>query len=312
MSADPCGWGIVGTAHPNVLPVPLSLWLWYRDLRKEQKVDKERLEAVERALRARLEEAGLEGDLKSACEYAVFSGGKRFRPLLTMASAEACGGDYREALAPACAVEFLHTFTLIQDDLPDLDNDAERRGQPTTHIRFGTANALMASDALFGLAFYTLACAKAPAKVRARAVALAARRIALPGVVGGQVYDLQSPWRRSRGPHDPPPSVDSVLEVNRLKTGSLMALSLELGALFAGADAQRLRTLGALGENLGILFQIADDLEDPKDREILSRALGNLEELKRRADLLYEATLREARGFGNLPRFVRWAYTRKL
>jgi geranylgeranyl diphosphate synthase type II len=278
-------------------------------------VHAKRREAVEFVLRKYLDRAGLEEDLRSACEYAVFSGGKRFRPLLTLAAGEAVGGNVTDALAAAAAVEFLHTFTLIQDDLPNLDNDSERRGKPTTHIRFGVATALMASDALFGLAFYALATTDAPADVASRAVALAARRIALPGVIGGQVRDLRSPWHRTRARNRrlsrPSITVDAVFEVNALKTGSLMAMAMELGALYAGAGSRTLTILGHLGERLGILFQVADDLEDPQDREVLSRALGGLSGLKERADLLYKKTLADARRFPGISRFVRWAYTRK-
>ncbi|MHA2621145.1 MAG: polyprenyl synthetase family protein [bacterium JZ-2024 1] len=275
---------------------------------------KEWLGEIEAGLRKYLEGSQLEGELLAACEYSVFSGGKRFRPLLTLATAEACGNDYRVALAPACAVEFLHTFTLVQDDLPDLDNDEERRGQPTTHIKFGVSVALMASDALFGLAFHALATAPGPAETRARGVAVTARRIALPGVIGGQVQDLRSSWHRSRctetADADSNAILDAIFEVNRMKTGSLMALAMELGAMFAGASDETIARLAKIGEHLGILFQVADDLEDPKDRQNLGRALGSVEALKRRADTLYEETLAMAQPFGEIPGFIRWAYLR--
>lgn len=267
------------------------------------------LSTIERGLRERLAQSGLEGLLREACEYAVFSGGKRFRPLLTLAAAEACGGQAEKAVAAACAVEFLHTFTLIQDDLPDLDNAYYRRGREATHIRFGVATALMASDALFGLAFYTLATAEASAEIRAQSVAISARRIALPGVIGGQMDDLRAPWH-SRSPVVPREPLSRLWEINRRKTGSLMALSLELGALLARASNETIARLGRIGEKMGILFQVADDLEDPGDRKKLGDVLGGLEELQARADALYEETLAEARPFGRIAQFVEWAYRR--
>jgi farnesyl diphosphate synthase len=201
--------------------------------------------------------------LVAAMRYSVLAGGKRLRPLLFLAGAESSGPDRlpEDAIEAAAALELLHTYSLIHDDLPCMDDDALRRGRPTCHVVFGEATALLAGDALQTLGFELLAtrpAGDARAARRARAVAWTAEAIGVQGMAGGQALDLAA-----TGAAVPDAERAGFLRrIHSLKTGRLIRLSLELGALHAGADADRLRDVSRYGEALGLLFQIADDLLD--------------------------------------------------
>lgn len=191
--------------------------------------------------------------LHSAMRYSVFAGGKRLRPILCMAAAEALGTQASAVLAPAAALEVLHTYTLIHDDLPCMDNDDLRRGRPTCHVAFGEAEALLAGDALLTLAFELLAEAPPPppapplALIRELAEAAGSR-----GVIAGQVEDMAAERL--------PPSPDLVEFIHAHKTAALIRASVRLGALAAGAGPESLAALSAYGLAVGTAFQIADDL----------------------------------------------------
>lgn len=195
--------------------------------------------------------------LHRAMRYSVFPGGKRLRPVLCIAAAEACGGQPTDAMAPALALELLHTYTLIHDDLPCMDDDNERRGKPTVHVVFGEANAVLAGDALQALAFGVLAGAPArdarpyPA---ARLVAELALAAGSRGVVGGQVADIAATGMR--------PTAADVAFIHLHKTADLFRAATRMGALAAGADDRALAAMTAYGVHLGLAFQIADDLLD--------------------------------------------------
>ena len=214
-------------------------------------------------------------DLVVAMRYSVLGGGKRFRPLLFFAGAET--GPERlpeDAADAAAALELLHTYSLIHDDLPCMDDDALRRGQPTCHVKFGEATALLAGDALQTLGFELLATRPAGeerAARRAAAVAMTARAIGVDGMAGGQALDLAA-----TGTPVPPEERSSRLKrIHALKTGRLIRVSLELGALHAGADPGILRAVGRYGDALGLLFQIADDLLDvTSDAATLGKTAG--------------------------------------
>jgi geranylgeranyl diphosphate synthase type II len=184
--------------------------------------------------------------------YAVLGGGKRIRPLLTLASAEAVGGEPDVALDAACAVECVHAFSLIHDDLPALDDDDFRRGRPTVHRAFDEALAVLAGDALFALAFHILAGSSPdPEKVTA-ALRLLTRAVGSEGLVGGEVLDLE---HEGTGP-----GAAVVRTIHERKTGALISAACGLGAVMGGAnDAERERLLRA-GLKLGLAFQIVDDL----------------------------------------------------
>ncbi|MBL8115720.1 MAG: polyprenyl synthetase family protein [Acidobacteria bacterium] len=197
--------------------------------------------------------------------YSVFAGGKRLRPLLARAAYEAAVEGPAESPADdgfyeaAAALELLHTYSLIHDDLPCMDDDALRRGKPTCHVVFGEAVALLAGDTLQTLAFEVLASRPAGevyAARRAEAVAVVARAAGGRGMAGGQALDLAATGSGAA------PSRALLHEIHAKKTGALLAASVELGAVLAGAGASRRGLLRAYGARLGLLFQIADDLLD--------------------------------------------------
>jgi geranylgeranyl diphosphate synthase, type II len=189
--------------------------------------------------------------LHEAMRYSVFAGGKRLRPVLCIAACEACGGTAGQALRAACALELLHTYTLIHDDLPAMDDDTLRRGRPTCHIQFDEATAILAGDALLTFAFEVLATV--PDIGSALALELA-RAAGSRGVIGGQAEDLAAEGQ--------PPDADQVERIHRNKTAALIRAACVMGGLCAGADSQTLETLAAYGENTGLAFQIIDDLLD--------------------------------------------------
>lgn len=192
--------------------------------------------------------------LVEAMGYSLLAGGKRIRPILVLAAFEACGGaGKREGLALdfAVALECIHTYSLIHDDLPAMDDDDLRRGRPTCHVLYGEATAILAGDALLTEAFARLG--KGVEAERARLVALLARAAGAGGMVGGQALDLGLEGR---------PSIEKVQEVHRLKTGALLRVATEGGAVSAGAAEERVEALARFGERLGLAFQIADDILD--------------------------------------------------
>ena len=204
--------------------------------------------------------------LQEAMRYAVFSGGKRLRPILALAACEALGGSKEEVLAPAAALELIHTYSLVHDDLPAMDDDDLRRGRPTAHKAFGEAEAILAGDALLTLAFEVLATyprGGAAAPRRAKAVAIVARGAGHAGMVGGQIADLDAERL--------PPERAPIEWIHRAKTGALIAASVELGALHADANATVRAALARYGDALGLAFQIADDV---LDRTASAEALG--------------------------------------
>ncbi len=210
--------------------------------------------------------AGPAARLLETMRYAVFSGGKRLRPVLALASCEAFGGRVEDALAPAAAVEMVHTYSLIHDDLPAMDDDDLRRGRPTAHKAFGEAEAILAGDALLTLAFEVMAtrpAGEAAASRRAEAVALLARSAGHSGMVGGQLADLLAERR--------PPAETPIEWIHRHKTGALIAASVGIGALHAGAARSDLVAIARYGEAMGLAFQITDDV---LDRTASAEALG--------------------------------------
>lgn len=187
--------------------------------------------------------------LSEAMRYAVGSGGKRIRPLVCLASAVAAGGVVEDARYPAAAIEILHNYTLVHDDLPAMDNDVERRGRPTVWKQFGEANAILAGDALLALAYRT--AARAPRNVAAIVDVLGEKGV---GVVQGQVEDVADAPGASAG------SADSFVYLH--KTADLFVAAAKMGALAGGGTAASVARLGQFAENLGLAFQYEDDLLD--------------------------------------------------
>ncbi len=194
--------------------------------------------------------------IHEAMRYSTFAGGKRLRPILTIATGEIFGAPEQELLPVACSLEMIHTYSLIHDDLPAMDNDDLRRGMPTCHIKFGEALAILAGDALLTQAFLTLAdysTANAERKVRVLSE-IAHAAATTKALIGGQVLDIQFEGKPITGP--------MLEEIHRAKTGALIRCAVRVGAIIGGASDDDLAALTEYGEKAGLAFQVADDLLD--------------------------------------------------
>ncbi|MGB9590350.1 MAG: polyprenyl synthetase family protein [candidate division WOR-3 bacterium] len=218
----------------------------------------QRRELVNRAIDEALPlDHGLATRLTEAMRYSLMAGGKRLRPILAIMGYELCGGvETREVLPVAVAFEFIHTFSLIHDDLPAIDNDDTRRGVPTSHRKFGEAMAILAGDALLAEAFGLIARSKLPPEVRCSLLKEITSAIGLQGVIAGQVVDVLA----EKEAWDPLP--DLVRFIHGKKTGSLISASLTAGGIVAGAGEETLGFMRKEGLRLGTLFQITDDILD--------------------------------------------------
>jgi len=195
--------------------------------------------------------------LMEAMRYSVFAGGKRLRPILTLAAAEAVGGDAEPVLPAASALEYIHTYSMIHDDLPAMDDDDYRRGKLTNHKVYGEAMAILAGDALLTLAFRLIADNASrmnDPRMIARVVVDVADAAGTDGMVGGQVVDIESEGKDV--------SVETLEYIHRHKTAALIRVSLTAGATLAGGRPQELAAIRAAGESLGLAFQIVDDILD--------------------------------------------------
>jgi len=213
--------------------------------------------------------------LVAAMEHATLGGGKRLRPFLLIEAARLFGAEGEGVLRAAAAVEMVHCYSLVHDDLPQMDDDDLRRGRPTVHRAFDEATAILAGDALLTLAFDTLAdpATHADGTVRAELVLRLARASGLGGMVGGQMLDLAAEGRWSDAPA--PMSDAEIRRLQAMKTGALLRWPLEAGALIAGASTDDVARLGRFGAIIGLAFQIADDLLDVEaSPEVLGKATG--------------------------------------
>jgi len=231
----------------------------------------ERRRAVEAALDRYLPPAdAYPPTIHQAMRYSVFAGGKRLRPILVIAAAEAVGGGMAAVMPTACAFELIHTYSLIHDDLPAMDDDDYRRGRPTNHKVYGEAVAILAGDALLthalGLVAVNCAAGGTPLEVFPRVLAEITQAAGSGGMIGGQVVDVQSEGR--------PVSAETLEYIHTHKTGALIRAALRSGALLAGAAEPALAALTEYGERLGLAFQIVDDVLDIE---------GSLESLGKRA-----------------------------
>lgn len=220
-------------------------------------------EKVDQALEQLLPSAQeLPADLHAGMRYSVFAGGKRFRPVLAVSSFYACGGLGESIYRYAAALELIHTYSLIHDDLPCMDDDDFRRGLPTLHKKFPEYIAVLAGDALHALAFEVLAESGDTRIVYEISYAIGTR-----GMIGGQVADVQAEGR--------PVTLVEVEGIHRRKTGALIAASIKIGALLAGASDETVGQLTRYGERLGLAFQIIDDILDVEgDFESLGKSVG--------------------------------------
>lgn len=203
--------------------------------------------------------ADLPARLGEAMRYSLLGGGKRLRPIFTLMAAEACGGDIEDALPAACALEMIHTYSLVHDDLPAMDDDDLRRGLPTCHKAFDEATAVLAGDGLLTLAFEVVAKHSRP-DVAAQCVVALAEAAGPSGMVGGQMADLQAEGRTDY-------TVEALEAIHRRKTGALLRASLRIGGLTAGASDEILQALDTYGHAVGLAFQIIDDLLDVEGDE---------------------------------------------
>jgi farnesyl diphosphate synthase len=218
------------------------------------------VEAHLAAIMAREAASGAPERLVQATRHAVLGGGKRFRPFLVFETAKLFGVSPEQAKAAAAAVELIHCYSLVHDDLPSMDNDELRRGQPTVWKAYGEWTAILAGDGLQALAFEVIGDATChhSASVRAELVQILARASGLAGMVGGQALDLEADTVNGRQAH----SVDEIIRLQAMKTGALIRASCEMGAALGCADAEQRAALRRYGDALGVAFQISDDLLD--------------------------------------------------
>lgn len=207
-------------------------------------------------------------ELVDAMRYSCLSPGKRIRPVLVLASSTAVGGTYEDAIDAACAVEMVHSFSLIHDDLPAIDNDDLRRGSPTCHIVYGEAVAILAGDALFALAFEVLSNTKSTTTQALESIKILSKCAGVNGLVSGETIDILSEGK--------PVTAETLELIHQRKTGSLIAASCEIGALMGGGSNAQRATLRTYGEKIGLAFQIADDvLNEIGDATKIGKSVGS-------------------------------------
>ncbi|MCH2534205.1 MAG: polyprenyl synthetase family protein [Bdellovibrionales bacterium] len=229
--------------------------------------------------------------LFDSINYSAFSGGKRFRPLLSMLTAKALNHSIEKALPYAAAVECIHTYSLIHDDLPCMDNDEERRGLPTNHIKYGEDIALLAGDSLLSVAFEILMSSDQPDSLVLKALKNLSHSVGPYGMIGGQILDIKS---------DTDTNVKQLEKVHELKTGALIYSSVVGTAELLGATKTQLKNLASYSRGVGFCFQLADDIEDYYDNE--STSFINATSFEQTAKLLKQET-QKALSFIEAPEF---------
>jgi geranylgeranyl diphosphate synthase type II len=228
-----------------------------------------RQKIIDRALDRYLPKANTKPvTLHRAMRYSLFAGGKRLRPILCLAAAEACRGIINDALPLACALECIHTYSLVHDDLPSMDNDDFRRGRPTCHKVFGEGIAVLAGDALLTIAFEIVSKAKPPPRYD---ISLLLREIAVAAgsqkLIAGQVADLEAEGKNVKR--------EQLQFIHENKTAAILKSSVRLGAMSANVDARKLSAIARFGQRLGLAFQIIDDILDvTQTSEILGKSAG--------------------------------------
>ncbi|NPA94532.1 MAG: polyprenyl synthetase family protein [Thermodesulfobacteria bacterium] len=253
---------------------------------------------------------GPSGKVVEAMRYSISAGGKRVRPILMMAACEAVGGDFSTILPAACAMECVHTYSLIHDDLPAMDDDDLRRGKPTCHKVFGEAIAILAGDGLLTYAFELMTHPELTSYVGGRilnqAISIFAKAAGVAGMVGGQTADILF--------EDKPVDAQTLAYIHRHKTGALIRASVEMGALLGGGTPEQVERLSNYGTALGLAFQVVDDLldvigdekklgkpvgSDEKNKKATYPALFGIEETRKRAQDLKMEALDALSGFGS-------------
>ena len=235
-------------------------------------LNKKRALVEEALLTHMLPAEGPLADHITAMRYSLFAGGKRVRPILCLAAAEALGADPQPLLPVACALECIHTYSLIHDDLPAMDNDDLRRGMPTNHKKFGEAAAILAGDGLLSYAFELLSMPAVAEQIspsaQVRIIRHIARAVGPLGMVGGQALDIEAEGKAI--------PFDALQQIHRCKTGALITAAVQAGALGGQATEEQFAALTAYGEHLGLAFQIVDDLLNVEGTtEELGKAAGS-------------------------------------
>lgn len=233
------------------------------------------LEFINHSLIESIEKLSIPSTLKASMLYSIKAGGKRIRPILMIASAEAFGGKKEDVLPAAIALELVHTYSLIHDDLPAMDDDNLRRGQPTNHIEFGEATAILAGDSLLTLAFQVISEAE---NLTAEQKETIIKRLSMAsgptGMVAGQILDLEAEERQV--------NLSELEQIHRLKTGELLIFAVEIGAYLAGAAQDQLKAIREFGHHIGLIFQIQDDILDIEgDEQKLGKTVGSDQENKK-------------------------------
>jgi geranylgeranyl diphosphate synthase type II len=264
---------------------------------------------VDSALRRLMPRPGtVPSTVRRAMAYSLFPGGKRLRPILALQACRVVGGRVEEVLPAAAAIEMIHTYSLVHDDLPALDNDDLRRGRASSHRIFGEAMAILAGDALLTHAFEILSGRPAPARHaarRLRAIAVLAGAAGVRGMIAGQVMDLEAEGR--------PFSYAKLQRIHRGKTGALISAALQIGGLLGGGDEVQVRALTRYGDGIGLAFQIVDDIldqegsaeglgksvgKDRRDRKATFPALLGVSRSRRRAERAAARAVAALRPFG--------------
>lgn len=236
-----------------------------------KKYIRKKSQVVNAALEQMLQNSPQDETIHQAMQYSLMAGGKRIRPALCLAACEAVGGNPQDALPAACALEMIHTYSLIHDDLPAMDDDQLRRGKPTCHVAFGEATAILAGDALLTLAFEVLGSVPLENGDQAarwlQVIRIIAAAAGSQGMIQGQMLDMAAEGRRL--------DVHELESMHRLKTGALIEASLKCGALLAQADQAQLEHLQNYARNIGLAFQVADDILNVEgDPELMGKAVG--------------------------------------
>ena len=214
------------------------------------------MELIEKKLKEYVPEyENLQQNIYKSMNYSLCAGGKRLRPVLMLEINKICGGSIEEIIPFACAIEMIHTYSLIHDDLPAMDNDVLRRGKPTNHVVFGEANAILAGDALLTKAFEIIACANVDNKInQLKAISYMANASGTEGMIGGQVVDIEC--------ENKPIGIETLKRIHYMKTGALIRAACVIGGIIAGADDDTIKNIEAYADRLGIAFQIRDDILD--------------------------------------------------
>ena len=226
---------------------------------------------IERTLEKILQNSDPGESLAEAMKYSLMAGGKRIRPVLCLAAAEAVGGNQKDALIAACAIEMIHTYSLIHDDLPAMDDDDLRRGKPTSHIAFDEATAILAGDALLTLAFEVLSSTPLEGGVNAvkwlQVIRIIAAAAGYRGMIQGQMLDIAAEGHQL--------AIDELESMHVLKTGALIEASLQCGAMLAGASNTQLELLKTYARNTGLAFQVTDDILNVEGNPaVMGKAVG--------------------------------------